>query len=208
MIQNIIFDLGNVIVKNPSIETVNAFLKDKNEAIKFNDYIFKSEFWELMDLGQISNLEVANKIKENRLIDIKNYDEVEMFMTNWFTECNVNNETMKLGIGLKEKGYNIYILSNMAKDTFKYFSSKYEFFNIVNGAVISGYEGVKKPDKRIFEILINRYSLNPNNCLLIDDDDTNKTIEVANSLGIKARKVSANDVNDVKKLLFENNIAF
>ena len=44
--------------------------------------------------------------------------------------------------------------------------------------------------------------------LLIDDDDTNKTIEVANSLGIKARKVSANDVNDVKKLLFENNIAF
>ena len=111
MIQNIIFDLGNVIVKNPSIETVNAFFKDKNEAIKFNDYIFKSEFWELMDLGQISNLEVANKIKENRLIDIENYDEVEMFMMNWFTECNVNNETMKLGIGLKEKGYNIYILS-------------------------------------------------------------------------------------------------
>lgn len=113
---------------------------------------------------------------------------------------------MDLGIKLKEKGYNIYILSNTAKATFEYFCSKYEFFNIVNGAVVSGYEGVKKPDGRIFEILINRYSLDPDNCLLIDDDDTNKTIEVANSFGIKARRVNANDVNDVKKLLLENNI--
>lgn len=206
MIKNIIFDLENVMVQNPSIETVNAFFKDKNEAIKFNDYIFKSEFWKLMDLGQISNLEVANKIKENLLVDIKNYNEVEMFMMNWFTKCNVNKETMDLGIKLKEKGYNIYILSNMAKATFEYFCNKYEFFNIVNGAVVSGYEGVKKPDRRIFEILINRYSLDPDNCLLIDDDDTNKTIEVANSFGIKARRVNANDVNDVKKLLLENNI--
>ena len=63
MIKNIIFDLGNVIVQNPSTETVNAFFKDKNDAIKFSNYIFKSEFWKLMDLGQISNLEVANKIK-------------------------------------------------------------------------------------------------------------------------------------------------
>jgi len=31
----------------------------------------------------------------------------------------------------------------MAKATFKYFSSKYDFFNIIGGAIVSGYEGIK-----------------------------------------------------------------
>jgi len=94
----------------------------------------------------------------------------------------------------------------MAKATFKFFSSKYDFFDIANGTVISANEGVKKPDKKIFEILLDRYSLDPQECLLIDDDDTNKTLEVANSIGINGRKVKANDLEDIKELLKENNI--
>lgn len=96
----------------------------------------------------------------------------------------------------------------MAKETFEYFSGKYEFFNMVDGAVVSGYEEIKKPDSKIFEILLEKYSLVPDECLLIDDDDTNKTLEAANNIGIIGRRVNANDVNDVKRLLIENNIKF
>lgn len=206
MIRNIIFDLGNVMVQNPSFDTVKAFFRNEENAINFNNYIFKSDFWKLMDLGKISNLEVSNQIKEKQLVRLSNYMEVEYFMLNWFTKCNVNNETMELGINLKQQGYNVYILSNMAKATFEYFSDKYQFFKIIDGAVVSGYEHVKKPDRRIFEVLLERYKLNPEESLLIDDDDTNKTIEVANSFGIKARRVNANDTQDVKRLLNENNI--
>lgn len=72
--------------------------------------------------------------------------------------------------------------------------------------IVSAYEGVKKPDLKIFEALLERYSLIAEECLLIDDDDTNKTLEVANSIGIKGRRVNANDFKDVKKLLIENKI--
>lgn len=208
MIKNIIFDLGNVIVQNPTLNTVKEFLTDEKDAIVFSKYIFKSEFWEMMDLGKITNLEIADTIKKQKLVAVKNYDDIKDFMLNWFTKCNVNNDTMEIGKRLKKNGYNIYILSNMAKATFKYFSSKYDFFNIIDGAVVSGYEGIKKPDYKIFEILLERYSLVPDECLLIDDDDTNRTLEVANVMGIKGRRVNPNDSSDVKTLLMENNIKF
>ncbi len=208
MIKNIIFDLGNVIVKNPNIDVVRQFFKDENDAQTFNEYIFKSDFWKMMDLGKISNIEVADIIREEELINIKNYTEVEEFLLNWFKKCSVNVDIMDLGKELKKHGYNIYILSNMAKETFKFFSSKYDFFDMVDGIVISANEGIKKPDKKIFEKLLNRYSLKPQESLLIDDDDTNKTLEVANCIGINGRRVKANDLEDIKLLLQENNIKF
>lgn len=206
MIKNIIFDLGNVIVQNPDINIVNKFFKKEKDAINFNEYIFKSEFWKLMDLGKMNNIKIANTIKEEKLVDVTNYDEVESFMLNWFTKCNVNFKTMEIGKRLKQKGYNIYILSNMSKATFEYFSKKYEFFTMVDGAIVSAYEGIKKPDSKIFELLLERYSLNAEECLLIDDDDTNKTLEVANFIGINGRRVNSNDSDDVIELLKENNI--
>lgn len=208
MIKNIIFDLGNVIVQNPTLNTVKEFVTEEKDAIIFSKYIFKSEFQKMMDLGKITNLEIADTIKKKKLVDVKNYDEIKDFMLNWFSKCNVNNDTIEIAKRLKKNGYNIYVLSNMAKATFEYFSSKYDFFNIIDGAVVSGYEGIKKPDHRIFEMLLERYSLVPEECLLIDDDDTNRTLEVANSMGIKGRRVNANDSNDVKTLLRENNINF
>lgn len=206
MIKSIIFDLGNVIVQNPNIDIVKQFFEEEKDAINFNEYIFKSEFWKSMDLGKIENIEVANIIKEEKLVDVTNYEEVENFMLNWFTKCNVNYKTMEIGKKLKKKGYSIYILSNMSKATFEYFSKKYEFFTIVDGAIVSAYEGMKKPYLKIFELLLKRYSLNAEECLIIDDDDTNKTLEVANSIGIKGRKVNSNDSDDVIELLRENNI--
>ncbi|MFR0822802.1 MAG: HAD family hydrolase [Clostridia bacterium] len=206
MIKNIIFDLGNVIVQNPSIDLVKEFFIEEKDAITFNEYIFKSDFWKMLDLGKMDNIEVANIIREQKLVNVKNFDEVTNFMLNWFSKCNVNIETMKIGEILKQNGYKIYILSNMAKRTYAYFLSRYDFFNMADGTIISAYEGIKKPNLKIFERLLKKYSLIAQESLLIDDDDTNKTLEVANAIGIKGRRVNANDFKDVKKLLIENGI--
>ncbi|MGN0993242.1 MAG: hypothetical protein ACI4PE_04910 [Bacilli bacterium] len=78
MIKNIIFDLGNVIIQNPNIDIVKKFFKEEKDAIVFNDYIFKSEFWKMMDLGKIANLEIANIIKERKLVDVTNYRKLKI----------------------------------------------------------------------------------------------------------------------------------
>ena len=206
MIKNIIFDLGNIIIKNPDINLVKEFFKNENDAKVFCDYIFKSEYWKLMDLGQITNEDIAKEIIENKKVNVTNYDEVRNFMLNWFTKRRLNNETVEIAKKLKENGYKIYLLSNMAKDTFEFLSKTYDFFNIADGEVISALVGIKKPDKKIFKLLIEKYNLNPSECLIIDDDDTNKTLEVANSFGINGRRVLPNNADDVVNLLKENGI--
>lgn len=79
MIKNIIFDLGNIIVQNPNIDTVKKFFKEEKDAIIFNNYIFKSEFWKMMDLGKITNLEIADLIKQKKLVDVTDYNEIKDF---------------------------------------------------------------------------------------------------------------------------------
>ena len=159
-----------------------------------------------MDLGQIDNVTIAKEIEEKKLVDVSDYNEVREFMTNWFSKCIPNTETMKLAKELKEKGFKLYILSNIAKSTFEYFSKTYEFFSLVDGAIVSANVGVKKPDAKVFELLIKEYSIMPEECLLIDDDDTNRTFETANSMGFFGRRVEPNNVDDIIKLLKESGI--
>lgn len=78
-----------------------------------------------------------------------------------------------------------------------------EFFSLCTGIVISAHEHVKKPDEKVYRLLLNRYNLNAEECLFIDDDDSRKNYETANRIGIKGRRIMPNQVEDVKKLLLE-----
>ena len=53
---------------------------------------------------------------------------------------------------------------------------------------------------------MDRYNLNAEECLFIDDDDSGKNYETANRIGIKGRRIIPNKAEDVKKLLIEFNI--
>ena len=53
---------------------------------------------------------------------------------------------------------------------------------------------------------MDRYGLNADECLFIDDDDSGKNYETANRIGIKGRRIMPNQVKDVKKLLLEFNV--
>lgn len=74
---------------------------------------------------------------------------------------------------------------------------------LVENNIISAQEHIKKPDERIFKILLERYNLKAEECLFIDDDDTNRSYETANGLGILGRRVIPNDYNDIKRELEE-----
>ena len=58
-----------------------------------------------------------------------------------------------------------------------------------------------KPYNGIYEYIINKYNLKPEESLFIDD--TEKNIETANKLGIKGRKVKPADIEDLKSVLEE-----
>lgn len=89
---------------------------------------------------------------------------------------------------LKASGLRCLALSNMEADKFALRLSRYPFFRHFDGCVISGVEGVAKPDRRIFEILLSRYDLEPAATVFIDDTAAN--IAVARDLGLVAVRYS------------------
>ena len=208
MIKNIIFDLGNVVIQNPNLELVKKFFKNEEDAKKVNSFIFKSEYWKELDLGKITNKEAAEIIIRSKKIQLENYNEFTKFMLEWFKECKPNIEVMEIANKLRKNNYKIFVLSNMAESTYKHFENNYDFFKKLDGSIVSGFVGIKKPDERIFKLLVEKYKLNFNECLLIDDDDTGKTYEIANKLEIKGRNVNPNDAKDIETLLAENNIKY
>ena len=117
----------------------------------------------------------------------------------------LNNDTIEIAKKLKQKGYHIYVLSNMATFTYEYFQ-EIDFFKLCDGIIISAYEHVVKPNEKIFRTLLDRYALKAEECLFIDDDDTGKSFETANKLGILGRRVKPNDSQDVLNLLEEYHI--
>ncbi len=85
---------------------------------------------------------------------------------------------------LRPTGVRLYALSNWSAETFPIARPRYPFLGWFDGIVISGEEGLIKPDARIFEVLLERYDLRPEETVFIDDHAPN--VEAAGALGIRA----------------------
>jgi 2-haloacid dehalogenase len=83
---------------------------------------------------------------------------------------------------VKQRGAPVYAISNWSAETFPPQMSRFPFLSWFDGIVISGQEGVIKPDPRIFRILCERYGVEPRSAVFIDDVARNA--RAAAALGI------------------------
>ena len=200
MIKNIIFDLGNVIINYNQKKIINNFTEKEEEIKYIYDEIFHAPEWTLMDLGDITNEEAIEII--NKRNEFKYGKLTQEFLQEWYKKQPINRDIVEIAKILKNNGYNLFVLSNMANQTYEYFKND-EFFSLCTGIVISAHEHVKKPDEKVYRLLLDRYNLNAEECLFIDDDDSGNNYETANKIGIKGRRIMPNSVEDVERLLSE-----
>lgn len=200
MIRNIIFDLGNVIIKYNQEQIINNFTKKEEEIKYIYNEIFHAPEWELMDLGNITNDEAIEVI--NKRNEFKYQKLTENFLHEWYKKQAINRKIVEIAKILKKNGYKLFVLSNMANLTYEYFKND-EFFSLCTGIIISAHEHLIKPDERVFRLLLDRYKLNAEECLFIDDDPSGENYKTANKMGIKGRRIKPNQSEDVKKLLVE-----
>jgi 2-haloacid dehalogenase len=83
---------------------------------------------------------------------------------------------------LKTSGLPCYALTNMEAETYPLRLQRFEFLSWFDGTVVSGYEGIAKPDREIFIRLLDRYDLAAVTTLMIDDKLEN--LAVAEQLGM------------------------
>jgi 2-haloacid dehalogenase len=90
--------------------------------------------------------------------------------------------TVEILAELKQSGVPRYGLTNWSAETYHPQRRRFAFLSWFDGIVVSGEEGVIKPDPRIFRILLERYRIAPEEAVFIDDNPGN--VAAATALGL------------------------
>lgn len=181
MIKNIIFDIGNVLLKFEPKKYLRELFNDKEiEDLLFNE-IFRSEEWLMLDKGSINEAEATSVFVQRRP---ERMSDINLCMSNWKSILVPIKENVAVLKSLNNKGYNLYILSNFHEAAYNHIIDSHKFFSLFHGGAVSFEENILKPNIEFFNILLDRYALNPCECLFIDD--TLDNITAASSLGINA----------------------
>lgn len=110
---------------------------------------------------------------------------------------------------LKMAGYKLYILSNWGKWHFEELQKRdefREFLQYFDGGIVSYQVGLKKPDRKIYEILIEKYDIDPTSAVFYDDKPEN--IQAAKEVGLNAvvfdRSIADSIINKKDFILTES----
>ncbi|WP_418992033.1 HAD family hydrolase [Alistipes sp.] len=173
--KNIVFDLGGVL-----------FARDKTRcAEEFGDFFafVRAEemprFWEEYDRGTSTMEEVIRTLC--RINDCPP-ERCRHYLQRSIDLQEPVKPTEQLVRELKAAGYKLYVLSNMSRE-FIAFLRRFPVYGLFDGEVVSCEVGTVKPEPRIYEILLERYRLDPAETLFVDDRQAN--IDAAERLGIR-----------------------
>jgi 2-haloacid dehalogenase len=177
----IIFDLGNVLVEWNPRHVFNEHYFDSEEK---REYFFKhicTDAWnEEQDAGR-SIVEATQDL-------IRKFPDWEPAIRDYYGRWT---EMLKRPIPasveilrqLKESGkYKLYALTNWHAGLFDIALVRYDFLHWFDGRVVSGEEKMRKPFPAFFKILLDRYDVDPEKAIFIDDSLRN--VKAAEELGI------------------------
>ena len=190
MIKNIIFDIGGVMFDDSAQNISNILNEDVSDLYK---KVYGKSFKDCL----LGNQEVSDYIETFK--NDKDYEKIKCILSkdNLHISLPVMKDNFNNISKLKTKGYNLYILSNITKESYEYIKNTIDIDKIFNGGIYSYQEGLIKPDKGIYELIISKYNLNKEETMFFDDKQ--KNVDAANEFGIKG--VSFKTLEDIESNL-------
>jgi FMN phosphatase YigB (HAD superfamily) len=180
MIKNIIFDLGNVLISFRPSEFFEKKGYPEYLRSKILSDIFRSREWLVLDNGDITTREAIDSIAMKSSLKREEIELIFNLRTEMMFPLDLN---VRMLPELKKQGFRLYFLSNFPLDVFEEIKTGYFFFTYFSGGIISSEVKLSKPDSRIFETLLERYSLVASESLFVDDLEVN--VRAAENLGMK-----------------------
>jgi 2-haloacid dehalogenase len=187
-IDTVVFDLGGVLIDWNPRYVYGSLFADHGEMEEFLSRVCTQDWHHEHDLGvdiRASCERLARKYPGYRDMIMVWADRGEDMAAGQF------DQTVDVLADVKAAGMRCYALSNMEPDCYAVRRERFPFMKWFDGQVISGIEGVAKPDRRIFDILLSRYGLAPESTVFVDDSEGN--VRAARSLGISALRFRSAD---------------
>jgi 2-haloacid dehalogenase len=185
-IEAVVFDIGGVLLDWDPRYVYRELFADPADMEEFLGSVCTLDWHRAHDLGAdipASCEQLALRYPEHRDMIMVWAERGEEMVAGQF------DDTVELLSELKASGIPCYALSNMEPGPFRVRRARFEFMEWFDGHVISGLEGVAKPDRRIFEILLSRHGLHPQATVFIDDQARN--VDAARDLGLIALQFSS-----------------
>lgn len=182
--KTIIFDFGNVLGRCYADLLTAPYVDNPEDKNLVRDTVFHYVHREQLDRGAITE-EDAVKIICSKLPERLHREAITVH-ENWMNTMIPVPKMTKVVYDLKEKGHKLYLLSNISVD----FAENYHtipwmrsLFAQFDGLVFSGPIRMAKPDLEIYQHILNKYNLNAEDCIFIDDCIAN--VEGAEKAGIE-----------------------
>jgi 2-haloacid dehalogenase len=179
-IDTIIFDLGGVLVDwNPKYLYEKIF--DTQEEVKwFLNNVCTSDWNIKQDGGR--TIEEANSLK---IAEFPEYeDEIKLFYNRWeemFTGAIEKSVEIQQEL-INNPNYRVYALTNWSAEKWEKGKELFPFFNDFEGVIVSGQENMRKPHDEIYQLILDRFSINPKTTVFIDDNLENTIASIRNGI--------------------------
>jgi 2-haloacid dehalogenase len=177
----VVFDLGGVLVDWDPRYVYRQLFDDPDEMESFLAEVTTAEWNAHQDAGRPwaegIELLVAEHPQQRELIEAYRRRWPEML-------AGEIPGTVDVLADLRAAGVRLLALSNWSAETFPVARARFEFLAWFEEIVISGEVGVNKPDRRIFEHLMEHFDIEPRAALFIDDSSAN--VDAATALGFQA----------------------
>lgn len=180
----IIFDFGKVLVDYDFGPAIRKYIPTVELQREFASVFCSDEFINACDLGIKTVPELMQELVEEHPVFIPYISNLKLTVGDFIPgEISGMRELLT---ELKEKGIRLLGLTNWNASVYDIIAAYPEMFSLLDGRMISSEEHLIKPDVRIFQRLIEKFSLNPAECLFVDDKAVN--IEGAIKAGLNGHQ--------------------
>jgi 2-haloacid dehalogenase len=176
-IETVIFDLGGVLIDWEPRRLYRQLFDNEVDMEWFLNNICTPEWNAEQDRGR--PLREAMDILQAQ--HPQYFDLIEIYYRDWTKMLGGAIEGTVELLQMVQKNYPTYALTNWSDQTFPTALELFDFLHSFKGVVVSGIEKYIKPDPKLFEIMIERFDLNPQKCVYIDDNAHN--IQTSKALG-------------------------
>lgn len=180
MYKNIIFDFGNVLVEWHPERVYGEYFGDEAKVWWFLRHVTDMNWRQRIDRGESQDAcieELQGRFPEYR-------EAIVLYRDRWREMLTGEMPGMReLLTELKDTGYEIYGLTNWSMETFPEARRHFSILQMIDRYVVSAAEGYVKPDPQLFQVLLDRYHLQADDCIFVDDNPDN--VAAACQMGMK-----------------------
>lgn len=170
MITTIIFDIGNVLVDFTWREHYKSFGYDDEMVERIARATVLNPTWNEIDRGVMEEEDI---IQEFVKTDPEIEQDIRKVLRDVSTIVARNDYAIPWIQELKSKGYRTLYLSNFSLKAETECAASLDFIPYMDGGILSYREKVIKPMPEIYQLLIDRYELVPEECVFMDDTPAN-----------------------------------